>query len=402
MQKINKDAIKNRWGYQMIAIALALILWFYVAQMQNPTEERLYDVPLDYKNLPATMAVSDKTDTVKVRIQGPKNVVEDVLAKDITAYLDLSDANIGQFVGKIKIELPEKVQLVSVNPIDIAVEIQELTEVQVPVEVRYTTPKLTDGYTLLSPAVYPEEVIIAGPKDKIELLSKAYVNVELSDITSNFESSMPVNMEDENGNSLNSWLTVQPSNVDVMIPVISSSPEKMAPISVSVTGEPADGYMVSRVIVEPSVVKIYGMQELLDTVSYVYTSPIDISGAKNDVSQQVDLVGTDGIKLDFQEKAKVVISIEEKATKTIDNVLVNLTNTNSGYDYSLNQNAVSIRVTGPKSIVNNLSAGNFSVQADMTNYDKGRHTVTLNATLSASAKIEQISPSNVIVTVTDR
>ena len=85
----------NRIFYAILAVLISAVLWMYVAQSQNPMEEKLYEIPLEYNNLPATMAVVDKLDTVKVRVQGYSGILENVDTKDITALLDLSDANIG-------------------------------------------------------------------------------------------------------------------------------------------------------------------------------------------------------------------------------------------------------------------------------------------------------------------
>ena len=400
MVRINKEWFQSRWAYRVFALLAAIALWFYVVQIQNPTEERLLEVSVDYINLPANMAISDKVDTVKVRIQGSKNVVEDILPKDITASLDLSEANIGQFVGKINITLPERVQLVSVTPIDIAVEVQELVEVQRSVKVVTENIQMVEGYSMLTPSVYPEEVILSGSKDKIALVDRVYVTVEDRELSGNFEASMPVNVADKNGNSLNSWITVRPSNVDVLLPVVSDTPSKVAPISASITGEPAEGYMIRRIIIEPSVVTVLGSQEALDRISYVYTSPIDVSGTKNDVSVETSLISSEGIQLDNQEDIKVVVQIEQESSKVLDSVLINVVNKGNQLHYDLAETTATIRVSGPKTVIDELSNSTVTLEADVDGLGVGRHTVSLTASVPASVNVESIYPNEVSIVIT--
>lgn len=390
---------KKKIGYILIAVAISAILWVYVAQSQNPMTEKLFEIPLEYNNLPSNMAVVDRMDTVKVRIQGYTGVVENIDTKDISASLDLSDANIGQYVSKINIELPAGVQLISVTPVDVEVNIQELVSVDIPVEVDYSAVTAEADYLILTPVTMIDAVKVSGAKDNIEKIDKAVVKIPAGVLNDSYSGNLPVSIYDSSGNSMDELVTVLPETVEVVLPVIEDTPSKVVPISASLVGEPAEGYTISRIIISPNVVSIYGSQHLLDNIDYAKTEAIDITDAKSDVNVNVGLVRDEGIKLDSEEKVNVIVMIEKESTKTFDNVQVKLLNSNSSNRYVLSQDMVSVTVKGPESSIEALSANNISVEADVSGLEKGSNRVKLTYNISGASYVESITPSTITVTV---
>ena len=389
----------GKFAYIMLALVIAVFLWVYVAQSQNPMTEKLFEIPLEYNNLPAKMAVVDKVDTVKVRVQGYNGVVENLDTKDISASVDLTDANIGQYVAKINIGLPAGVQLISVSPVDIEVNIQELQSVTVPIEVDTSGVSAEDGYTLMTPSALTDAVKISGAKDNVAKISKAVVKIPEGVLTESYNGTLPVSVYDANGNSLDDLLTVMPETVEVVLPVVSDTPSKVAPISASLVGEPAEGYTVSRIVIAPNIVTAFASQYLLDNIDYVQTEAIDITGAKSNVTAKVGLISDDGVRLDIQDQIDVVVMIEKEATRTFDNVQVKLTNSNTAYRYVLSQEVVSVTVQGPASAVEQLAANNISVEADVAGLESGSRSIKLTYNIAGTCYVQSIRPSSVTVMV---
>lgn len=398
-KKIAEKFNGGKFAYIMLALVIAVFLWVYVAQSQNPMTEKLFEIPLEYNNLPTNMAVVDKVDTVKVRVQGYNGVVGNLDTKDISASVDLTDANIGQYVAKINIGLPAGVQLISVSPVDIEVNIQELKSVTVPVEVDTSDVSAEDGYTLMTPSALTDAVKISGAKDNVAKISKAVVKIPAGVLTDSYNGTLPVSVYDANGNSLDDLLTVMPEAVEVVLPVVSDTPSKVAPISASLVGEPAEGYTVSRIVIVPNIVTAFASQYLLDNIDYVQTEAIDITGAKSNVTAKVGLISDDGVRLDIQDQIDVVVMIEKEATRTFDNVQVKLTNSNTAYRYVLSQEVVSVTVQGPASAVEQLSANNISVEADVAGLESGSKSIKLTYNIAGTCYVQSIRPSSVTVIV---
>ena len=399
MKSLLKIVKNKHLGYALVAVLIASVLWIYVAQSQNPMEERLFEIPLEYNNLPANMAVVDRLDTVSVRVQGYTRIVENLDTRDITASLDLSDANVGQYVSKINIELPSNVQLISVTPVDVEVNIQELRSVEVAVEVNTDDVTVAEGYTLLTPIIDISAVKVSGAEENVALIDHAEVKIPAGTLSESYNGTLAVSVYDENGNSLDDLVEIVPDAIDVLLPVVTEEPSKVAPISAALVGEPADGYTISRILISPNVVTVYGSQYLLDNIDYVLTESIDITNARGNVSANVGLISGEGIRLDSEENVDVVVFIEREDTVTFDNVQVKLINSDASRSYSLSQETVSVTVRGPLSGISALSANSISVEADVSGLETGTHQVHLTYTIPGTSYVESISPDTVTVRV---
>lgn len=388
---------KLNWTLLGLSFALALLLWGYVTVQDNPIIEQRYDVQIDYLNLPEDLAVADKPDTVRVKVSATASVLGGISAGDIGAYVDLSKAAVGQYVAKLQFDMPGGVQLVAADDSEVVLEIDSLHRKQYKVQVAYTGSAPTDGYMALAESLLPGEVVLSGAEDKLALVDDVFVTVDLSDLTGNFRADLPVNVVDAGGNSLLSWLTPQPASVDVLVPVVSDQPTKVVPVSVTLSGAPAEGYMVSRIIIDPAITTVMGAQSLLDNVDYVYTSAVNISGATSGVSQTVSLLSIDGVEVDKSAAFQVQVMIEREAVRTIDDVAITLINQQSGYNYQLDVPTCAVTVRGPASVVNVLSNTDIEAKVDVGALGLGDHKQGIRVVTSANATVEVAEPVGVVV-----
>ena len=89
------DFKQINWRYLALALALAIMLWGFVTIQDNPQEERLFEVPVDYINLADNLAISDKPSNIKLRLNATSSVLDNLSASDINAYADLSRVTLG-------------------------------------------------------------------------------------------------------------------------------------------------------------------------------------------------------------------------------------------------------------------------------------------------------------------
>jgi len=69
LKKITKDI-----PLKIIALLLAIVLWFYVSGIRN--SERIIDVPLEITNLPDnTMVISPVPQKIAMKVRGPRNIL---------------------------------------------------------------------------------------------------------------------------------------------------------------------------------------------------------------------------------------------------------------------------------------------------------------------------------------
>ena len=395
------DFKQINWGYLALALALAIMLWGFVTIQDNPQEERLFEVPVDYINLADNLAISDKPSNIKLRLNATSSVLDNLSASDINAYADLSGATLGQYTTRLNFDLPAGVQLSSAERSEVTVLIDELAQVQHQVQVEYTGTA-ADGYMTQPASVSPTEIVLSGPEDKLALINKVFISVNLDEANSNYRASLPVNVQDSAGNSLLHWITPQPAMLDVLVPVVSSQPSKTVPVNVTLSGQPANGYVVSRIVADPAVAVIMGAQKALDNVDYVYTSAININGATNTVTEEVTLLNANGVTVDTSLRFKVMVVIEREETTTVNDVVVSLTNTNAAYNYNLSTNTVDVVVRGPASDISNVRNSAISAQLNAADFGIGINQGFLQLSTNSNLEIVSAQPLFIEVNVSSK
>lgn len=366
-----KDFSNTKNFYRIIALIVAICMWFYVDQSQTTIEERLLDVPIEYLNIAEDLSLSEQVTSVKVRVRGDEKVFEELVSRDIAASVDLSGATIGQYTGKVLVSLPNGLELSSVNPSNVSVQIQATEEVQVPIEVVYIGESVASGYTALDPVISPSQVLISGSQDKIEDIASAYVVVDASGAVDNINENLPVYVSASNGQSLNEYLTVSPAEVSVFIPVVTDQPSSIKPIKVPFTGKLSNGYTVSRVVLSEEVVRVFGEYAVLNALDYMYTTSVDYGNRDTDFTTEVALqIPANVTVADNVHTLTAFVAVEPIVERNFDDLVINIGNKDD-HDYTLSVQTADITVYGAKSHVENLTVSDLRCYVDVSGLAPG-------------------------------
>ncbi|MCG0278313.1 MAG: hypothetical protein L5656_07250 [Thermanaeromonas sp.] len=303
----------ERWrenlGVKLLAVALALILWFYVTSEQNPTTEQVLRVPLEVENLSAGLVVVDLPSEVSLRVEGRRGQIQNLLPRDIRAYVDLRVARVGENTLPVQVTLPEGIRLVRVNPSQVTVKVEQVKEISFRVQASLNGEPAS-GYRVLEPVIKPSEVIVSGPEAFLKEIGKVYVEVNMDQARGNYLAQLPVQIADREGRPLSRWLTTKPENVEVFVPVVQDMPSRMVTIRPRLVGEPAPGYEVKRVILHPEVVEVLAPYDILSSLDSLYTTPINIAGARKNVTAESELEIPAGVQLSSFPRVQVIVEIE--------------------------------------------------------------------------------------------
>lgn len=301
---------RNNLGYRLISIFAAIVIWFFVFSERNPTTENVVTVPLEATGLARNLVVAEKPNTVNIRFQGKANVVDKITSRDFRAYIPLDQADVGVRSIQVVTEIPAGVRIVSVQPSWVQVHIDQVSSIQVPVEI-VVKGEAARGYALETPRVTPGQVLINGPEKYLENIGKVYVNAIFNNISNDFFQSLPVLVEDTAGNLIMEWVEVIPRNVDVLIPVVEDVPSRIVPILIDFIGELKPRLKVDKVLVYPSTVKIYGSREIINEIGYL-TLEIDVSEIDESTNFEVELELPQGITDVSDDKVQVMLEVSNE------------------------------------------------------------------------------------------
>lgn len=178
---------KNDWLLKLLAVVIAVMLWFYASSELNPMMEKAFDVSLEYQNQAENAVVLDGPKTVRVTVKGRQNDLLTLRADDFWAGVDLSEADVGSAEYPVQIVVPNNVEryTVSSTRVKLLIEQTEQKTVQVRLE---TTGALPAGVQLVKMEVNPEVVQISGYEQALNNVSELITEaVDLASITETTE-----------------------------------------------------------------------------------------------------------------------------------------------------------------------------------------------------------------------
>ena len=272
---------------KLLAVLVALIVWIFVMNEQNPPLEGTFQVTLSSKNLSEQMTIMEAPESVRVKVRGLRNAIAGASGKDFRAVVDLKGMKAGQYNLPVSVTLPGGYDLVEVVPDKVAVKIEGIQSRQFTIEPRLTGA-LVGQMTLGKVEVRPSVTTITGPQSVLDSVSKVLAPVEIRDRAPAFSINSKLVLLGPDGNEMKS-LTVEPSQATVTGTLEQGTISRVIDIKTVLTGNLPDGVLLRKVFTEPVKIELKGSKEALDKITAVMTEPVALTGITKDVTKEVPL-----------------------------------------------------------------------------------------------------------------
>jgi YbbR domain-containing protein len=185
---------------------------------------------------------------------------------------------------------------------------------------------------------------------------------------------------------------VAPSSVAIRF---EPSATRVVPILPSVEGEPAAGFIVGRITSDPPTVEVVGPESVLRRVTEAITEPLWVGSAKANVQSTVILgVADQGVRLKSTRNALVSVAIvPAPEQRQLSNVPVRVRNLAAGLTAVITPPVVRVRVRGPKSAVDKISAATIVAYVDLDGIGDGDYGLPVRLEPSADVGVDQLDPT---------
>lgn len=280
---------------KILAIIMAIILWMYVMNEQNPPFEASFIIPLEVRNVAADYVLLDAPETVKVKIRGPRNVVAGVHTKDLKAFVDLKGLTEGSHNIAVNANIPSSLELVEISPDKVQLRLDPIISRQLPIEVRLTgTP--APGTVIGKAVPAYEQVTVEGPKNVVSTVEKVVAIVDLAskinDITADVVL-IPVNRASKEVEGL----TVHPEKIKITVNLTAAVKKRMLDIRPVTQGELPPGLVIKSIVTEPNKIAITEIapNSGIDKLDAIYTEAINLTDITKDTDKEVKLQLPEGI-----------------------------------------------------------------------------------------------------------
>jgi YbbR domain-containing protein len=287
--------------------------------------------------------------------------------------------------------------VVDFEPKGVSIQLDPLKKLDVSVHV--IQGSIPAGLDVRPAVVDPKIVTVTGPASVVDLVVEVRAEVVIEpnglDVNRNVDL-VPV---DALGNRLTP-IDVNPATAHVQIAVLKNAESRPLAVTPAVTGEPAPGYEIGPISVDPPTVSVEGDADLIAALTQANTDQIVISGVTQDVVKDVGLQLPDGV-LPVGGDITVHVTIKIRpltGTRTFD-AGISPSGGQAGLLYSLSVNHALATAGGPLADLERLDAASFILAAPVTGLGPGVHQVTLEANLPIGLSIVTIAPATVTVTV---
>ena len=383
----------------ILALLLAVVIWATAVRANDPDDTRTYEIDVETRGKPADATlVSTPPSSVLITIQGPTSALEGISPADFTGVIDLSDVPYGESEVLIDIQgIPEDITLVSQFPETAKIQLEQIITRDIPVkeEVR---GEVARGHLIGDVRVEPETIQVTGPAPRVNELSESRVTVFLDNAREDTSEFRRPTFYDTDGNVASVvGLTVNPEEVEVIIPVIELAGFAEKPVAVQFVGEPASGYRLLDIAVEPNSVQVTGSPALIDGLR-VETEPVDITGLSESQTLQVGLDLPDGVSMVEVQPIVVTVQIEPLLSSDVVRRPVEIRALGEGLTATVEPETVRVIIFGPIPVLNSLEQDDVRVTVDLLNLEAGTHLLAPFVAISVDS-VEHRSTQPPVVTV---
>ncbi|GAC1314695.1 MAG: hypothetical protein NVSMB2_04580 [Chloroflexota bacterium] len=281
------------YGRAAFAFALAVLLYFVAVNETNPENRQKvpFAIPVQPVNAPSGLVVTALPAPVSVWVRAPANVFSRLRADSFTAQIDASDGVPGDNDLPINVTSTDPdVRAADPEPGTARLRLEEVREQVLPVRVN-VTGQVPTGYQQGMSVVDPQRVTVAGAASLVGRATEAVVDISVDRLTVSVDAVYTPKIVDDRGNDLRELnLRATPPSVTVQVPVTQQTQYKQVGIRPATSGQPAPGYTLQPLEVNPPTVTLVGDSAGLDAANYVDTAPIDINGISTTVVRNVALV----------------------------------------------------------------------------------------------------------------
>ena len=386
-----KMSLTNNIGLKFLAVLIALVLWLAIVNVNDPEKTiTVSNIPISVTNESAItsrdMVYNVKSEQyLNITVSGKRSIVSNLSAEDFRATASLKELSkvnsIPVDVTTKNASLGRKITIVKQSAQTILVDVENVEEKDFTDLVVEYTGKVADGYVAGLSSMSTDEVTVKAPTSIIDKIKKVAVRCSLDGTNTNISKKCPVILYDKNDKEIKSdEIELSDKKIRVNVNVLRAKQVPISTINKDELGKPADGYVVDDVILSSDSITVYGSEESLDSIeSLDIQDDIDVSDAKGDVTQNIDVSGKlqKGLSVSGESTITVKVLIKKLITRTFeyDASEVSLNDLSSDLDVQLVTKKVKVTLQGEEEVISQLTKDDMAISADLGKVKEGTTTV---------------------------
>lgn len=416
----------NNLGLKLVSIFLAVVIWFAVVMISNPkdsvtfsgitvnlvntelldSEEKLYEV-------------QDNSDKVRVTVEAPRKVINQLRSSDIIAEADVSRLTEVNTIAINCSLLNNAVEISSItsNPDVVRLKVEDKASKWVNVK-RNTVGEVAEGYMVYGSVSDQTRMEISGPESVISQIDHAGLEMDVTGATDNVSGNVEIRFYDSEGKLVSNTEDII-KNADNMHMEVTVYAMKEVPIEVLITGSPAEGYLATGAVeCEPSTVMLAGTASALADINKI-SATIDITGESEDEERTINLRTylDSSIRFadsNFNGRVNATVHIEPRVERTLAVPVRNISVENLPEEFELafdeGQLTYRLRISGlnhavtavdQSAVQGRLDIGAWMQEQNMNGLREGEYEIPVIFELPGNVTVENEISAKVTISKAD-
>ena len=389
----------------ILSLLLAFVVWISAVTSTNPNTEAEFDLPLEVVQQASDIAIIDELpDMISVTLIAPESIIQQLEENNpLVAFIDLSDISAGTYRFTVQVEIPEQlkpIRVIEKNPSQLELSLSNLISKDLPVSIQVVGDPAI-GYQTSGLTWDGDGVTITGQENQVQEVISVVGVLDITDATGTISRTVNLEARDIN-DQLVEGVSIVPDSVTVNQTISLQGGYRNLAVNVTTIGSVEPGYRFTSITPAPPTVMVFSADPLLveSLPGFVRTKPLDLTGVDDYLETILELDLPAGITVIGDPTVLVQVNVTALQTSLVISREIEIIGLLPGLNAEVSPLQVTVRVSGPVPVLENLTLRDIRVVVDLTDLDIGTYTITPTVEiLPDDVVFEDLSPSTVEVVI---
>jgi YbbR domain-containing protein len=389
----------------ILSLVLALVVWISAVTSANPNTEAEFNLPLVVVQQASDIAIIDEIpETINVTLLAPESIIQQLQEDNpLLAYIDLTDISAGTYRFTVQIEIPNQVKPIRVldqNPEKLELRISNLVSKILPVAIQIEGEPAI-GYQTSGLSWDDDAVTIIGQESRVQDVTSVVGILDITDATGTITRTVDLEARDADDQVIEG-LRLVPETVTVNQTISLQGGYRNLAVNVTTIGSVEPGYRFTSITPAPPTVMVFSEDpQLVEGLpGYVNTKPLDLDGVDDYLETILELDLPEGISVIGDPTVLVQVNVTALETNLVISREIEVIGLLPGLSADVSPMQVTVSVSGPVPVLENLTLRDIRVVVDLTDLEVGTHTITPTVEiLPDDVVFEDLSPITVEVVI---
>lgn len=399
MAKKILKALTNNFGFKMLAVVFAFMLWLVVYNIEDPVITRPYTAVVSVKNedkitdMNKCYEILDASNIVSFSVSAKRSVMDKLEDSDFTAVADMNNIimNEDKTSAEVRIDISSGRYSRSIKYNGkkqyLKIALENLLSKQF-VITPSTDGAVAEGYALGNVSVTNPNVLkVSGPESIVGQIASIVATIDVDGMTMDLSDNVVPVLYDADGKEIPTTnLKLSNSTVQIAAQILGT---KQILVKSSTVGVPAGENRILDVVCKPSKVMVKGTASALNQITSIEipASVIDVSGITDNLETTIDITEflPDNVELVNATDANisVIVKIEtyDSRNYTIRTSNLDVEGLSEDCELTFNSQNLIVTVAGASDNISKLFAKDIEGTINVSDLEPGTHVVKVQLAL---------------------